>query len=480
MKKIILKSILLSAFALSISSCSDFVDNSNEDPDLLLQGNSKDYFQGVLLANQFMQNTDMARISMIWLNQANGEDRQYIPINNWNSSVAEDNNDNWNIAYVNCITQAKIAQAAATKENNLKTKGVMQIVEANCIGTVATLWGDAPYSEIDITGANLSPKFDSQLSIFAKVQTQLDDAISNLNGIGSIPLSDFYYSGNKSKWIKLAYSLKARYYLHTKNYSLAKTNALLGIDSATGDFKASFGTGGSTLDYNPFYDFLVDRDSYMSGDSYAARLLDSTNPLYRGNSKTNESARFAFNYVTDATLNYKLNISGEAQGGTNGKFGNDSDMPLVTYGEMLLIIAEVDARSSFASGLTSYNNYRAVLNTGYSIGVNNSGYDSEIFSYLPYVASDFTTGGIENTTVGTSDQNALIREIMQERYIYFIAHFESFNDFGRTNNSAEIQLKTGYVGTPQRFLYPQIEINANPNTPSPLPAVTVKTAANSL
>jgi hypothetical protein len=43
-------------------------------------------------------------------------------------------------------------------------------------------------------------------------------------------------------------------------------------------------------------------------------------------------------------------------------------MPLVTYGEMLLIIAEADARTSFASGLTSYNAYRALLNTGYSIG----------------------------------------------------------------------------------------------------------------
>jgi hypothetical protein len=35
---------------------------------------------------------------------------------------------------------------------------------------------------------------------------------------------------------------------------------------------------------------------------------------------------------------------------------------------MLLIIAEADARTSFASGLTSYNAYRALLNTGYSIG----------------------------------------------------------------------------------------------------------------
>jgi hypothetical protein len=55
-------------------------------------------------------------------------------------------------------------------------------------------------------------------------------------------------------------------------------------------------------------------------------------------------------------------------------------MPLVTYGEMLLIIAEADARTSFASGLTSYNAYRALLNTGYSIGEKN-GYKGLAFRY---------------------------------------------------------------------------------------------------
>jgi hypothetical protein len=47
---------------------------------------------------------------------------------------------------------------------------------------------------------------------------------------------------------------------------------------------------------------------------------------------------------------------------------------------MLLIIAEADARTSFASGLTSYNAYRALLNTGYSIGENN-GYKGLAFRY---------------------------------------------------------------------------------------------------
>lgn len=475
MKNTYKKILLFTLTIISVTSCTTFVENSNEDPGKLLNGNAKDYFQGALLANQFMQNTDGARTAMLWLNQANGEDRQYISLNNWNNATAQDLDDNWNIAYVNCITQAKIAEKFATQENNLKLKGVMQIIEANCIGTVTSLWGDVPYSEIDINGGNLAPKYDSQASVYSNIQNLLNSAITNLSGTGAIPTSDIYYSSSNTKWIKLAYSLKARYYLHVKDYTNAKINALLGINSPSGDFKAIFGQTGSTQDYNPFYSFLTDRDTYMSGDCYSARLIDPSTSIYRGNSKTNESARYAFIYNQLSFSPYALNKRGEADGGTNGKFGNDSNMPLVTYGEMLLIIAEVDARTSFASGLSSYNNYRALLNTGYSIGITNLGYETEIFSYLPYNATDFTGGGIENLTSSLTDQNALLREIFQERYIYFIGHFESFNDFGRSNNMAEIILKPGFTGTPQRFLYPQVEIDANPNTPSPIPSTTTKT-----
>jgi hypothetical protein len=41
----------------------------------------------------------------------------------------------------------------------------------------------------------------------------------------------------------------------------------------------------------------------------------------------------------------------------------------------MLIITEVDARGSVLTGTTSYNKYRALLNMGYSIGIDNSGYN---------------------------------------------------------------------------------------------------------
>jgi hypothetical protein len=465
-------------FACVAISCTDLADGINVDPNALSvsDAQAKNIFQSALLANQYFQTSNNVRNTMLWLDQGTGIDRQYIPLNNWNNNTSSDSDSAWNLAYVNFLTQARIASEKATAENNLKMLGALQIVEANCMGTVTSLWGDIPYSAFSITIANNKPKFDKQSEVYSQLQILLDNAITNLTKAGSIPAGlDIYYQGDVTKWTQLAYSLKARYYLHVKNIPLAKSNALKGINSPANDFKAIFGGTTAGQNFNPFYEFLeYDRFGYMDGTGYAATLLNKTSATNRTNSKTDETARLAYIYA-----GADLNTNGLDYGTENGKFGSDSSMPLVTYGEMLLIIAEADARTSFASGLTSYNAYRALLNTGYSIGEKNNGYKGLAFRYDSYLITDFLAGGIENSSTNLTSQNALLREIYEERYIYFIGNYEAFTDYRRTNNIGEIKIKAGFDGTPQRLIYSQDEINANPaNIPSPLPKITEKTEVN--
>jgi hypothetical protein len=476
MKNIYIKSISLCIALTTLFSCTDYVSDSNVDPDELAGSDARNLFQGVLLADQFFHTSSNVRDVMIWMNQANGENRQYVALNDWNLSTASTFDSAWNIAYVNCLTNAKFTRVNAEKELNFKLAGAAAVIEAHLMGTVTSMWGDVPYSEFDYTGVNKTPKYDKQSDVYSSLQVLLDKAIVDLNKAGKIPADkDLFYAGSTAKWLKLAHSLKAKYFLHTKQYANAKAEALLGISDASGDMKAVFGNS-NEQSFNPYYDFLVDeRDDYMSGNGYAGTLLDPSTTTYRGNAKTDESARFAFTYNTEYFSPYGLNIFGGDYGGTNGKFGSDSSMPLVTYGEMLLLIAEVDARTSFTAGLAAYNTYRAELDGGYSIGINNDGYDAETFNYDAYVAADFAQGGMENATTTETDQQALLREIFEERYIYFMGTYETLNDYARSNNTAKIQLKAGKAGTPQRLLYSQDEINANPNTPSPIPPVTQKT-----
>ena len=99
--------------------------------------------------------------------------------------------------------------------------------------------------------------------------------------------------------------------------------------------------------------------------------------------------------------------------------------------------------------------------------------------YNPYIQSDFENGGIENID-NISKEDALLREILEERYITFYGQIEGFNDVRRTRNESygiELMPNSGDK-LPERFLYPQSEIDANPNTPSPIPGFFEPTRIN--
>lgn len=474
MKKI--KSILIvSLLSLAFFSCESYVEGINDDPNRPLNADATNMLQGVMLANQFWQTGAGNRIAMIWLNQGTGSDRQYIALNNWNNITSGDFNDAWNGVYVGVATQSRIAVKKALADNNKVLAGALQVLEAHSIGTAAGLWGDIPFSEINNPKIS-NPKYEPQAEVYQAVQMLLNSAIANLkSGSGRIADSkDISYGGDATKWEKLANSLKARYYLRVKDYPNALTYANRGISSADDDFKAKYGlTAGR--DMNPFFQFMIwNRDGYLDAEeAYGQDLLTPGSSKYRGNTKTDETARGAFNYFANSP-SFKWPTW---WGGEDGKFSRDADMPLVTYGEMLLIIAECEGRTDLGKGVTAYNKYRQLLGTGYSIGLNNSGYEGRALKYADYTDNDFQNNGIENKD-GKTPLNAFLREVYEERYVYFIGHYESFIDFGRTNNIAEIELKSGFDGTPQRFLYPQSEINSNTNTPSPLPKVVEPTPVN--
>src|SRR5256886_16050115 len=105
------------------------------------------------------------------------------------------------------------------------------------IGTAADLWGDVPYSEAIDPVNHPTPHYDTQVSIYAALQTVLDDAIKALrdsatgNGPGS---NDLVYGGNRTKWRQLAHLLKARYYLH-----VAEANGAAAYTSALAEAKRS-------------------------------------------------------------------------------------------------------------------------------------------------------------------------------------------------------------------------------------------------
>ncbi len=92
----------------------------------------------------------------------------------------------------------------------------------------------------------------------------------------------------------------------------------------------------------------------------------------------------------------------------------------------------------------------------------------------------FTLATIPAASSLTADQ-ALLREILEERYVSFFGQIEGFNDMRRTQTETLVKvpvLPNAGAQLPQRFLYPQSEVDRNTATPSPIPGLFVKTPVN--
>lgn len=452
-----------------LGSCKKLTEGLDVNPNQPADAPANLILNGAQVASILVYEGNLARVAGIFTNTFSGSDRQYVEFENYNST-APDFDDTWDNLYANVIAQAKIGEAKAKDVNNKVLAGMFQVMQAQAFGLAADLWGDVPFSEVGDPKFP-TPKFEAQATVYAGVQKMLDDGIANLkSGVGQNPgIKDIFYQGSTAKWVAAAYTLKARFYLHTKDYASAITAAQNGIKNAGGNMMAPHGET-YLSDFNIYYSFLTyDRPGYMTADgAMAPMFLDSSSPKYRGNAKTNETARFNYLYQeglnTDALEpNVLVDFDWDNPSDENGFFGASTSFPLVTFEENNLIMAEALLKTNDDPGaLVALNAHRQYLNAG---GYINSGYQSMGLKYSDYVMTDFAPGGMVNPVAsGQSTKQALLKEILVEKYITMIGQLEQFTDLRRTKNYIGITPKKG-AKIPQRFLYSQSEINTNPNTP---------------
>lgn len=437
--------------ASGLSSCNKLTQGLDANPNTATDAPATLQLTSGQLAEGFFLSGEMARTTNIWSGVFRGADRQYSAIQNY-ITTTQDYDNAWTTAYQGSITQLRIVESKATAVGNKQLLGIAQASEGMMIGTITSLWGDVPYSTAFV--ADTPPTFDAQKDVYAATQTLLSTAITNLTataGMGATVSSDLFYSGNQLKWVAAIHSLKARFYLHTKNYAMALTEAQQGIAASANDMLMPY-YGVVSVSANPYWDFINNRTNYLDGvNSYAPALL-----LARMSGKTNETGRYQYFYNDSNT---KLIYSDRDPNWIDGAFQANSNAPLITYAETQAIIAECSARAGSATAaLAALNNIRAYDATQYA---GNGG------TYTAYSASDFASS------------DALLKEILTEKYLALIGQIEEFNDVRRTNNFIGVPLNTTTATTlPQRLLYPQIELNTNPNTPNPVPSLFTKTSVN--
>jgi len=463
---------LLIAAMIGLSSCSKMVEGINTDPSNPLDADANSMLTSIMVGNMTFQEGDMARFTSMWSGQMRGFTQQYQSYQQY-TVIARNFDQAWQNIYSGVYKNIKIIKQKALQINNRRMLGVVQVVEANLMGTATALWGDIPYTQAaDDNYAN--PVFDTQASVYAALQTLLDSALVNLNSTAFVDFSaqDIHFAGNMTRWIQTANTLKARYFMHTRDYARALAAAQNGINAQANNFMAPhYATNRSA--FNLYFQFLsLDRPNWIDATGvFGVNLINSTGTKYRGNIKTNERARWQYYYNSGTNLNFTI----------NGFFGQNTFFPLASYAENLLILAEADARlNGFNAGLARLNTYRAYMNTGAYI--NTTYLTTGNFLYSAYVSADFAPGGIDNPiSNGLTQDRALLKEILEERYLTFMGHIEAFNDLRRTFKETDIRPNIPLnFGTqfPQRFIYPQVEIDRNSAIPNPLPTTFDPTPVN--
>jgi starch-binding outer membrane protein, SusD/RagB family len=373
--------------AITFFSCKKMVEGINTDPNNPQDANAATMLTGVELANVVVQEGEMARRAGMWSGYFSGQLFQYNSYQLYNV-IANDYNDTWSQVFAATIKNCRLMRQKALDINNRRLAGVAQVIEAHAAGTALALWGDIPFTQV--YNENFpNPVFEPQAKLYDSLQVLLDTAINNLNSTSFIAFAaqDIIYQGDANKWKQAAYTLKARYYLQTKKYALAIVAAQNGISTAANNMVMTHidNANGSNL----YSQFMVDeRPGFMSAaGTYAVSIINPAGAKYRGNSKTNETARFRYLYRSGSDIN---------NNNVGGAFYKTTAFPLITYAENLLILTEADYRlNGFTAGLNRLNTYRAWLNTGAHLS---STYAvAGTYKYDPYLAADFGTGGVENS-----------------------------------------------------------------------------------
>jgi hypothetical protein len=402
--------------AVFISSCEKWIDPKiNEDPDsvvdvpynLLLPSIEVDL--GYVLGGM-----DVRGIAGMWVQHVAGQARQAATMGkNYNLTEADVNNL-WNSLYNGSMMDLTIF-IQKTGDANPQARGAGKVLLAFALGSSTDLWGDIPYTEAFKGNDALKPKYDTQQSIYAVLNTLLTEAIADLgtaNTANAIPFgssaNDLIYNGNIPKWIAAAHSLRARYALHLSkkagvDYTAILADCAAGISSNANDFQMPFGTTESNA--NPLYEFDVQRTDVAPSASFEA---------------------FA---AGDPRL--AVFVGGGRNFGTF--YGSiSSPIPFITYVETKFIEAEAQLRSAAPSQPLA-----------------NSAYDAAVTASLDKFSVTDATWLTNNTTGVLGDRS--LQNIIEAKYIALFMQTEAFTDFRRTG--WPVLVPTAGASIPVRYPY---------------------------
>jgi hypothetical protein len=397
------------------------------DPNNPVTATNTQIFVGIQSALWNLWGSEPSRVAGLMTQQLAGTARQYAALANNYAIGTNVTNGYQRALYVSGgLIDIKRLEAGGVAAHDDYFLGIARVLEGAFMGTGADLFGNLVYKEA-VTG-NLTPQLDGQLAVYDSVQTVLSAAITNLSAaastsnIGPGP-ADLVYGGDPAKWLALAHTLKARFYLNTAEvrpaaYAQALAEAQLGIRSEAGTYFGAFTQ--ATGEQNFWYQFdIVQRPGDMGPGIFLDNLLKARNDPRR-------SDYFQHNAADQPT---DLSVA---------RLAPNYQQPYVSYDENTLTWAETAYRGGDqATALAKLNEERAHHG----------------------LAAEVVAG------------QALLNEILTEKYIAdFQLAEQVWRDYTRTctpnlvKSPAAASSPSG-GNIPGRMIYDVSELNTDPNYP---------------
>ena len=492
---------------LGTAGCDTFLtgDKLSNNPNLPTAASAQQLFVGAQAGQFAFQEGTIAMMMCEWVQACSAGNSRFVQqaaqyVFNESSNIAA-NSPDWILAYDGGgLIDIKGVEALTAASGDSVWLGIAQIWEALTMGTVSSMWGDVPYSEA--VSGKTNPVLDDRFVILGNLQTLLTTAIANLGKSGNGPgANDLVLGGDKAAWAKVAWTLKARYYMQTAESlgASAYTNAIAaatnGISDPSGasdfasfhtqatsernmwtQFQTSSGFGTDLEGGKALIDILKARNDprlaeyYCRATTSAWRVSTHFAPnsaILDVNGNMEQVTAVAGDTTTGATQPTWATAAGATTVDNNvtwtnrglpyvGDDFNTPPPPPVSQFNCLPPRFHADARIPYVS----YVENELILAEAY----NQTGNDALALTHLNNARATVPLGALAGLTGAQ-----LLDSIMIEKYAAMFQNIESINDYRRTCIPAITPSTNsqGFVNVPGRLFYPQTERNVNPNIPTP-------------
>ena len=214
----------------------------------------------------------------------------------------------WQNSY-NVLFDLHQSKVKALAQGNTVLAAANMILSAKVFQELVDLYGDIPYSQAFQSETYSTPAYDDDKSIYDNLLASLDTAVSYMDTAvapSSFKTADVIASGNQTKWVHFANTLRLRLLIRQSQVSGFDPSAVISkIQSSGGvledgeDVSVNPGYLNDVNKQSPFYaNFGYDptgvRASTSTGaNNYIVSILSSSNDPRLGRFSTSTSTRFS-------------------------------------------------------------------------------------------------------------------------------------------------------------------------------------------